>query len=206
MRTRDLLMLLIEDLQWIDAPSEALLSRLLDQGSRLMGICTYRQPYVPPWAEAKSVEVMRLKPLSASGTEALLQARLDSDALPRALVALVTEKAEGNPLFAEEIAQVLLERGVVGRQFSLAIASRAAGLDGASSTSSTSADRLRQMAARAEAIGRRLDDRWVTLKVMSALTVVENVLGWPMGGRREALRMIDYSRETGDPRGRSMGL
>ena len=127
-RTRDLLLLLIEercrasevllvieDLQWIDAASEALLSRLLDQGSRLMGICTYRQPYAPPWAEAKSTEVMRLEPLSASATEALLQARLGSDTLPRALVALVSEKAEGNPLFAEEIAQVLLERDAIRR-------------------------------------------------------------------------------------------
>ncbi len=127
-RTRDLLILLIEercrasevlvvieDLQWIDKASEALLARLLDEGKRLMAICTYRQPYAPPWAQAKNAETIRLEPLSAAGTEALLRARLGSDALPRALTQLVIEKSEGNPLFAEEIAQVLIERGAIRR-------------------------------------------------------------------------------------------
>jgi len=63
----------------------------------------------------------------------------------------------------------------------------------------------RSMAERAEAIGRRLVDHWVTVKVISALAIDDLVFGRPAGTRREALRLIEYSRATGDPRGRSMG-
>jgi len=180
--------LVIEDLQWIDTASEALLARLLAEGRRLMLICSYRPPYAPPWADAAHAEVVRLEPLSAANTEALLRARLHSDDLPRELTQLVIAKAEGNPLFAEEIAQVLRERGalrqgesglefdaaaaralpaslenmllerieqldetargllqaaaVVGRRFSLEVATRAARLNGAGAAS---AERLQAL-------------------------------------------------------------
>ncbi len=124
-RTRELLMRLIEercrasevvfvieDLQWIDRQSEALLARLLAEGKRLLLVCTYRPPYTPPWANA---EVVRLAPLSRENTEALLRARLGTDALPPGLAQLVVEKSEGNPMFAEEIVQALTERGALGR-------------------------------------------------------------------------------------------
>jgi len=65
---------------------------------------------------------------------------------------------------------------------------------------------IRRLAARGEEIGRRLVDHWVTMKIMSASAIAESVFGWPIHARREALRLIEYSRETGDPRGRSMGL
>jgi hypothetical protein len=64
----------------------------------------------------------------------------------------------------------------------------------------------RSLAVRAEAIGRRLADHWVTVKVIAALAIEDLVSGRPAGTRREGLRLIEYSRETGDPRGRSMGL
>ncbi|MDX1376473.1 MAG: AAA family ATPase, partial [Burkholderiales bacterium] len=125
-RTRDLILqlieercrasevlLVIEDLQWIDRASEALLARLIAEGSRLLVVCTYRPPYAPPWSEAANAEAIRLAPLSAAATEALLRARLRTDDLPRTLTELVVAKAEGNPLFAEEIVQVLGERGAI---------------------------------------------------------------------------------------------
>ena len=43
----------------------------------------------------------------------MLKTRLGVEALPDALVLLVTEKAEGNPLFAEEIISFLTERGIL---------------------------------------------------------------------------------------------
>jgi predicted ATPase len=48
-------------------------------------------------------------------TSEIIRNRLDVTDLPRALVELVTAKAEGNPLFAEEIATHLVERAVVRR-------------------------------------------------------------------------------------------
>jgi len=200
-RTRDLVLklieercrasevvLVIEDLQWIDSASEGLLARLRDEGKRLLLVCTYRPPYAAPWADRDNVEIIRLEPLSAAASEALLSARLGTQALPRELVELVVGKAEGNPLFAEEIVQLLSERGaiqrgeaglsfdaaaartlpaslenmllervaqldetargllqaaaVVGRRFSLEVATRAARLNGAGAAS---AERLRTL-------------------------------------------------------------
>lgn len=128
LRTRDLLarlleercrispvVLYIEDLHWMDAASEALLVRLVnDSGARrLLTIFTYRPGYTPPWAGQANVSSLALKPLSANATGELLRARLGTDDLPAELARLVTEKAEGNPLFAEEIINYLTERGEI---------------------------------------------------------------------------------------------
>jgi class 3 adenylate cyclase/tetratricopeptide (TPR) repeat protein len=125
-RTRDLLarlveercrvspvILYIEDLHWMDAASESLLARLIGETGDLplLIICTYRPGYMPPWNGQPNVTALALKPLSTNATAELLQTRLGTDNLSTELMRLVTEKAEGNPLFAEEIANYLSERG-----------------------------------------------------------------------------------------------
>ncbi len=105
--------LYIEDLHWMDAASETLLARLVGDASNLplLIICTHRPGYTPPWNLQPNVTTLALKPLSAHATAELLRARLGTDNLSTELTRLVTEKAEGNPLFAEEIANYLSERG-----------------------------------------------------------------------------------------------
>ena len=51
--------------------------------------------------------------MSANATGELLRARLGTDDVSAELARLVTEKAEGNPLFAEEIVNYLSERGEI---------------------------------------------------------------------------------------------
>ena len=129
-RTRDLLarlveercrvspvVLYIEDLHWMDAASEALLARLVGGGGErpLLAVFTYRPGYAPPWGGQPNVTALALKPLSGNATGELLRARLGTDDLPAELARLVTEKAEGNPLFAEEIINYLSERGEIAK-------------------------------------------------------------------------------------------
>jgi class 3 adenylate cyclase len=126
LRTRDLLLslievrcrispviMLLEDLHWIDTASEELLSRLLSLNAilPLMVIHTRRPEYHPPWSNHRAIEVLSLEPLSVSETSEIIRARLQLADLPAMLARLVVDKAEGNPLFAEEIATFLLERG-----------------------------------------------------------------------------------------------
>ena len=59
------------------------------------------------------VTTLRLEPLPAGDIRRLVQSRLGVEALPEALARQVTEKAEGNALFAEEILSFLTERGVL---------------------------------------------------------------------------------------------
>ena len=128
LRTRDLLqqllearcrlspvVLLIEDLHWIDSVSEEVLGKIVggETKRRLLVLHTRRPEYEPAWLDLPTVMALRLEPLPAGDVKRIIQARLGVDALPEALARLVTEKAEGNALFAEEIVSFLAERGAL---------------------------------------------------------------------------------------------
>ncbi|MDP6812206.1 MAG: AAA family ATPase [Alphaproteobacteria bacterium] len=104
----------IDDLHWLDSASEALLARMIEDAGDLplFFLFSYRPEYRPPWAGAKTAKTLELSPLSTDSTAELLRHRLGVEDLPAELTRLVTEKAEGNPLFAEEIVNFLTERGV----------------------------------------------------------------------------------------------
>ena len=126
LRTRDLLqslltarsspvVLLVEDLHWIDGASQEVLGKIVDGEAklRLLILHTRRPEYEPPWREEPVATTLRLEPLAAGEIRRLVQVRLGVEAPPEALVRLVAEKAEGNALFAEEILSFLGERGVL---------------------------------------------------------------------------------------------
>jgi hypothetical protein len=107
-------LMLIEDLHWIDSASEELLRKIVNSESklRLLLVHTRRSEYAPRWLNHTRVTGLRLEPLPSGDIRGLVQARLGAETLPEALVRQVAEKAEGNPLFAEEIVSFLLERGI----------------------------------------------------------------------------------------------
>jgi class 3 adenylate cyclase len=128
LRTRDLLqillearcrlspvVLLIEDLHWIDSVSQEVLGKMVggDTNLRLMILHTRRPEYAPTWVDLPILTELGLEPLLAGDIRRLAQARLGVEVLPEALARLITEKSEGNPLFAEEIVSFLTERGVL---------------------------------------------------------------------------------------------
>jgi hypothetical protein len=127
-RTRDLLLrlveeqsrfstvlLLLEDLHWIDSASEDLLLRIVghEPALPLIILHTRRPEYHPPWAARPGVAELRLAPLSSSEALRIAQIRFGVDKLPETLARLIVDKAEGNALFVEEIARYLMERGTV---------------------------------------------------------------------------------------------
>ena len=127
-RTRDLLLrlideqsrcstvvLLLEDLHWIDSASEDLLLRIVDRepAMPLVILHTRRPEYAPVWAGRSGVVELRMRPLSSSDTLRIAQFRFGVDDLPEPLAQLIVEKAQGNALFVEEIASFLMERGTV---------------------------------------------------------------------------------------------
>jgi predicted ATPase len=105
--------LVIEDLHWIDNASKELLGKIIDVGAklRLLVITTRRSEYSPPWLGRLVVTNLPLEPLAAGDIRHLIQERLSVAALPEGLAQQVIDKAEGNPLFAEEILSYLTERG-----------------------------------------------------------------------------------------------
>jgi len=107
--------LVVEDLRWIDSATQALLTRVIKEeaGLALFVITTARTGYQPPWVEAKGSTIMNLGTLSDTETEGLLEGRLDCPTLPDGLSQVVSEKSQGNPLFAEEILTYLRSSGAL---------------------------------------------------------------------------------------------
>jgi hypothetical protein len=107
--------MLIEDLHWIDSASEELLGKIINNEAklRLLLLTTRRPEYEPPWLDRTVVTKLPLEPLPAGDIRHIMQARLGVETLPEALARQVSEKVEGNPLFAEEIVSFLTERGAI---------------------------------------------------------------------------------------------
>ena len=109
------LILLFEDLQWLDSASEDFLAKVIniEEPLHLLILHTRRPEYSPPWAAPPRVTHLPLEPLSARETARIAQARIGVDQLPEPLAERIAARAEGNALFAEEIASFLVERGIV---------------------------------------------------------------------------------------------
>lgn len=107
--------LMIEDLHWIDSASQELLDDILAHaaGLPLLVIHTRRPEYEPTWRAAPQVETLALERLSADSMRGLIQTRMQVDAAPEALVRHVTQRADGNALFAEEILSLLSQSGAL---------------------------------------------------------------------------------------------
>jgi class 3 adenylate cyclase/tetratricopeptide (TPR) repeat protein len=110
------LLLVVEDLHWIDRVSEEFLARLVEriQGARLALVCTYRPGYQAPWMQASYATQLALPRLTlAEGLVVLRSILGEREADPDALEAIV-DKADGNPFFLEELGRAVLEDAPTG--------------------------------------------------------------------------------------------
>jgi class 3 adenylate cyclase len=109
------MIVVFEDLHWLDSASEDLLVKIvaIDEALRLLILHTRRPEYFPPWADRLNVTRLPMEPLSARETARIAEARLGIDHLPEGLAKLIVAKAEGNALFAEELTTFLVERSIV---------------------------------------------------------------------------------------------
>ncbi len=111
MARRRPLVVVVDDLQWIDRASEECLSALAASAGAapLLLLTTYRSGYRPPWIERSYATQVALRPLPPADSRRLLQA-LGADHLDAGLEERILAKAEGNPFFLEELARALRER------------------------------------------------------------------------------------------------
>jgi class 3 adenylate cyclase len=176
--------MVIEDLHWIDSVSEELLSKILDSGSKLklLLLTTRRPEFASPRLDRAGVTQLHLEPLPVGDIRRLVQARLGVAVLPEALARQVAEKAEGNPLFAEEIVSFLTERELLhakGGKLEFDPGAVAAALPASvQSVLNARVDRLspkdRALLQAASVIGRRFDSE--LLMVAAEETDIDNRL------------------------------
>ena len=111
------LLVVFEDLHWIDAETQAVLDSLvgsLPTAPVLLAV-NYRPEYRHDWGSKTYYRQLRIDPLPPESADELLQTLVGSDASVRPLKALLIERTEGNPLFLEESVRTLVEsRALIG--------------------------------------------------------------------------------------------
>jgi class 3 adenylate cyclase/tetratricopeptide (TPR) repeat protein len=112
------LVLVFEDLHWVDAGTEEYLASIVDSvaGVPLMLILTYRVGYSPAIPARSFHTVLTLRPLSETDAVDMAGHVLGAADLPPALRRALLEKAEGVPLFIEEVIKTLLDLGMLRRE------------------------------------------------------------------------------------------
>ena len=113
------LILVVEDLHWADAASVDLLRHIADHlaDRPLMVLLSHRPEGRPPSMARATQSLIALSPLSREATRALVGGLIGSgDAHLEALLDFVATRAEGNPLFVEEIVRSLVSKGVLVRE------------------------------------------------------------------------------------------
>ena len=105
------LLLIFENLHWIDPETQAFLDGLIDSlpMARIILFVNYRPEYRHAWGSKTFYNQLRLDPLPAESADELLDVLLGTAAELRPLKRLLVERTEGNPFFLEESVRTLVE-------------------------------------------------------------------------------------------------
>ena len=111
-RTRTLV-LVIEDLHWIDPGSESMMATLLETiaTTNTLLVVNYRPEYEPGWLGAPAYSSLSLEPLEQAGTGELLRHLSGTDPSLDGLDEPIHARTQGNPFFIEELVRELAECG-----------------------------------------------------------------------------------------------
>ena len=128
---RQPLLLVFENLQWVDPETQAFLDALLTRvhAARLLLLVDYRPEYEHHWASEPGFTELPIEPLGPAAAGELLDALIGRDRSLGPLRELLVQRSNGNPFFLEEIVRTLVETGVVvGERGAYRLATEAGGL------------------------------------------------------------------------------
>ncbi len=111
------LLVIIEDLHWIDEQTEEALVSLVDvvAGAPILLVLTHRPGYTHRLGDRSYYNRLALRHLAPQDSAAMAGQVLRGATLPSALAQFIVSKAEGNPFFIEEVTKSLVETGVLRR-------------------------------------------------------------------------------------------
>ena len=109
------LLLVCEDLHWIDTETQALLDSLVESvpTAQLLLLVNYRPEYQHGWGSKTYYRQLRLDPLPPASADEFLQALLGDDPSLGPLKQLLIARTGGNPFFLEESVRTLVETGML---------------------------------------------------------------------------------------------
>ncbi len=108
-------LLVFEDLHWIDAETQALLDGLVESlaTAPLLLVVNYRPEYRHGWGNKTYYTQLRLDPLGPEDATQFLEALVGADPGLAALKRLLIDRTEGNPFFLEESVRTMVETDVL---------------------------------------------------------------------------------------------
>ncbi len=134
------LILVFEDLHWVDSATQGLLDLIAENlaAARILMLVNYRPMYQHRWSDQPNYTELKLEPLGLAGANQMLDALLDGGGEATAVAAsngaahanratvaelkrFIIEKTDGNPFFMEEMVRTLFERGALRRDGRLEI-------------------------------------------------------------------------------------
>ncbi len=106
-------LMVFEDAHWIDPTSRELLDLTLDRvlGLRVLLVVTFRPEFQHPWSGQPQVSMLALSRLGGRDGAALVEHLAGNAGLPQATVEEIVERADGVPLFVEELTKAVVESG-----------------------------------------------------------------------------------------------
>jgi class 3 adenylate cyclase len=110
---REVALICFEDLHWIDAASEAWLAEMVDAtvGGRTLFLLNFRPEYRADWMQRAHYQQLALAPLSADAIQELIADLIGIHPSTDGLAQRIHLHTSGNPFFAEEVVQMLIESG-----------------------------------------------------------------------------------------------
>ena len=109
------LLFIVEDLHWIDPSTLEWLTLLIDQTptSRLCLLLTCRPTFQLPWGNRSYLTQLTLNRLTQPQTAQMIEQISGGKALPAEVIRHLVEKADGVPLYIEEMTKAILESGLL---------------------------------------------------------------------------------------------
>ncbi len=100
-----------EDLHWADPTTLELLGLYLEQSPTvpILNVLTYRPEFHPPWSMRSHMTPITLNRLERLEAEALIRHQAGGKAVPQIVLEHIVEKADGVPLYLEELTKTILK-------------------------------------------------------------------------------------------------
>ena len=107
-----------EDLHWADPTTLELLGLYIEQSPTvsILNVLTYRPEFVPPWSMHSHMTPITLNRLERTEVEAIVRNIAGGKSVPADVLAHIVSKADGVPLYVEELTKTILESEVLEEQ------------------------------------------------------------------------------------------
>lgn len=113
--SRQPVMMVIEDLHWVDATTLEFFSRVVAQAPNLpiFVLATARREFTPPWPDEQHVSTVMLTRLGRLDAQTLIADVTGGKPLPDEVLEHIVNRTDGVPLFVEELTKAVLESGLL---------------------------------------------------------------------------------------------